>query len=79
MEKRAQKGHYCREREASPEMKQSDLMGGGFDADKARIMKQEVFSPLSSREQPDNAHQQCLSLTVAVAVRRLLDAMNTML
>mmetsp|Transcript_28245 Transcript_28245/g.57834 ORF Transcript_28245/g.57834 Transcript_28245/m.57834 type:complete len:321 (-) Transcript_28245:267-1229(-) len=28
MEKRAQKGHYCRERPASPDMKDSDLMGG---------------------------------------------------
>jgi hypothetical protein len=41
MEKRAQKGHYCREKE-EVEVKVGDLMGGGYDADKARLMKQEV-------------------------------------
>lgn len=39
MEKRAQKGHYCRERPPSPEMKDSDLMGGG-DSIKAHVMRQ---------------------------------------
>lgn len=33
-----------REREASPEVKDSILMGGSFDADRARLQRQQVFA-----------------------------------
>mmetsp|Transcript_63030 Transcript_63030/g.92423 ORF Transcript_63030/g.92423 Transcript_63030/m.92423 type:complete len:182 (+) Transcript_63030:352-897(+) len=61
MEKRATKGFYCREREASPEVKDSVLMGGSsIDPDRARLTRQKEWQ--DARKQAKNiAGQQKLA------------------